>query len=335
MNKVLFFTAGSAPTNAEKTAFETLVAGMYTVEMRNGAVPSSYGANRNEATDFVAGTVPPAFSSVPVWPGADTTTAPTVTAQADIVGTPKVGVAIVVNSPVFSGNPAPSVVKSVKVAGVEVSTGSYTPITADEGKALTVVFTATNSKGTATSTAGPVNVTAADKLYANGVVGAGTSTANGFMTQATTKDAKRVQTIIRNQTPFTLVTAEQTSDNLTVTQPPVNTYVDLPPNSQNRVEGNASKMWVGVKAITPSSVTSSGTLCTIVFASDHNMSNNEILTLIDFVPTGYNSQLYRVTVVNATTLTVNLAASAGAVTTMGKAFPRPIEGVTVQTLTNP
>jgi len=40
-------------------------------------------------------------------------------------------------------------------------------------------------------------------------------------------------------------------------------------------------------------------------------------------------------VVNATTLTVNLAASAGAVTTMGKAFPRPITGVTIQTTTTP
>lgn len=172
-------------------------------------------------------------------------------------------------------------------------------------------------------------------LYTDASIVPGTSTANGFMAQVTTKDANRVQTIIRNQTPFTLVTAEQTSDNLTVTQPSVGSYIDLPPNSQNRIEGNASKMWVGVKATALASVTSVGTLCTIVFVQPHGMTTGGILTLIDFVPTGYNGQLYTVTVVDANTLTVTLAASAGVVTTIGKVFPRPITGVTVQTTTTP
>lgn len=209
-------------------------------------------------------------------------------------------------------------------------------IPAPAGTPYTGTVTTLNAQG-----AGPASVQAdavtpaAAALISNAAIVPGTSTANGFMSQATTRDSKRLQTIIRNQTPFTLVTAEQTSDNLTVNQPPVSSYVDLPPNTQNRIEGNGSKMWVGVKAIAPSSVSSSGTLCTIVFTAPHAMLTGDILTLIDFVPTGYNGQLYSVTVVNATTLTVNLAASAGAVTTMGKAFPRPITGVTIQTTTTP
>lgn len=176
--KVLFFTAGTKATTAEQTAIDALIAGMYTIEQRNGSVSASYGENRIEPTDYVAGTVPAAFAGVPVWSGGggDTSVAPSITTQAAIVGTPKVGVPIVVTPPVVAGNPAPNVTRSVKVAGVQVSTGAYTPVTADATKALTVEFTATNTKGSATSTAGPVNIAAADVVgqfdstvaYANG-----------------------------------------------------------------------------------------------------------------------------------------------------------------------
>lgn len=273
--------------------------------------------------------------------------------SANVPGAPTIGTAVAGNgqagvlftAPVNNGGSAITLYTVYaldaggNVVGTQTATQSPVPFVGlTNGVAYAFRVAATNSVGM-----GPLSalsnyvtpVAAPANLLADGYVGPGTSTANGFMTQATTKDTNRLQTIIRNQTPFMLVTAEQTSDNLTVNQPPVNTYVDLPPNSQNRIEGNAAKMWVGVKAITPSSVTSSGTLCTIVFAQPHAMSTGGILTLIDFVPTGYNAQLYSVTVIDANTLTVTLAASAGAVTTMGKAFPRPITGVTVQTTTTP
>ena len=50
--KVLFFTAGPIPTPAEKTALDALIAGMYTIQQRNGAVSACYGANRLEPNEL-------------------------------------------------------------------------------------------------------------------------------------------------------------------------------------------------------------------------------------------------------------------------------------------
>lgn len=66
--KVLFFTAGPVATAAEKTAIEKLNAiakAPYSVYSRNAVGNFNYGAGK-ESADYVAGTVPSAYSAVPV-----------------------------------------------------------------------------------------------------------------------------------------------------------------------------------------------------------------------------------------------------------------------------
>ena len=65
--KVLYFTAGPVPTVTEAAQIAALVAlGLpgYTVGVRNGLLPGSFGAGI-EASDYVAGTIPTAFNAVP------------------------------------------------------------------------------------------------------------------------------------------------------------------------------------------------------------------------------------------------------------------------------
>ena len=69
--KIMFFTAGPVATPQEIADIAALrsdanVKPAYEVVVRNGAVPNTYG-HGVEATDFVAGTVPSAYSAKPVF----------------------------------------------------------------------------------------------------------------------------------------------------------------------------------------------------------------------------------------------------------------------------
>lgn len=84
--KVLFFTAGPVATSAEKTAIEKLNAiaeAPYSVYSRNAAGNFNYGAGK-ESADYVAGTIPSAYSAVPVI-DPDNPPAPTLPANQAIV----------------------------------------------------------------------------------------------------------------------------------------------------------------------------------------------------------------------------------------------------------
>lgn len=88
----------------------------------------------------------------------DPVSPPALTGTATIVGDPKIGQSIVLDTDVFSNmeNDVPTVV--VKMDGVEVSTDpSYVPLPAHNGLTMTAVITATNAAGTvSTTTAGKV-----------------------------------------------------------------------------------------------------------------------------------------------------------------------------------
>lgn len=84
--KVLFFTAGPVATAAEKTAIEKLNAiaeAPYSVYSRNAIGNFNYGAGK-ESADYVAGTIPSAYSAVPVI-DPDNPPAPTLPANQAIV----------------------------------------------------------------------------------------------------------------------------------------------------------------------------------------------------------------------------------------------------------
>jgi len=164
-------------------------------------------------------------------------------------------------------------------------------------------------------------------------VAAGNPT-TGLMNLVVYKDANRIQSVIKNNTPVTLVMTEDTTDNRIENQPSAAGNVDIPPGKQGRVMGGASKIWVGGKPMAVSSVTSSGTTCTIVFPSAHNLPDGDFIALKDYLPTGYNGT-YVIHVVDATTITVTLAASAGSVTTQGSVIPCPSQGITVETTFTP
>lgn len=68
MQKVIYFTAGAQMTPDEVTELNDLIANQYNVVVRNGAGDMAFGP-RNEDTDYVAGTVPTAYESFPVWTG--------------------------------------------------------------------------------------------------------------------------------------------------------------------------------------------------------------------------------------------------------------------------
>jgi hypothetical protein len=66
--KVLFFQAGPVATEEEAAELAALQNGQFDVFVRNAAASMSYGP-RLEACDFVAGSVPGAYSESEVWDG--------------------------------------------------------------------------------------------------------------------------------------------------------------------------------------------------------------------------------------------------------------------------
>lgn len=85
MQKVIFFTAGTNVTPAEQAALAELLGAQYYVAVRNGAADPNYSVER-EQTDFVAGTVPDAYSDVDVWtPGGDLPSGTAAVSDADAV----------------------------------------------------------------------------------------------------------------------------------------------------------------------------------------------------------------------------------------------------------
>jgi hypothetical protein len=71
--KVIYFTAGPAPTEDEKADIAKLNASTlpaYEVKVRNSQENNSYGAGP-EFTDYVCGTVPEAYSNAETYPVID------------------------------------------------------------------------------------------------------------------------------------------------------------------------------------------------------------------------------------------------------------------------
>ena len=69
MAKILFFTAGIVPTPEENAAVDALNTAQNTIGVRAGGQDYNYGSGI-EPCDFVAGTVPEAYSALPVYAGA-------------------------------------------------------------------------------------------------------------------------------------------------------------------------------------------------------------------------------------------------------------------------
>ena len=115
----------------------------------NGTLPNAVAPSSASAAVIAASTnVAPAVVSVPA-----------------VNGTPTVGTALSITAGVFSGDPTPTVSRSIYAAGTLVGTTGYTPVTADIGKVFTVVEVATNgvspdatsmSANSATCVAAPV-----------------------------------------------------------------------------------------------------------------------------------------------------------------------------------
>jgi len=87
-------------------------------------------------------------------------TAPAVTSAPSIIGTPTQGIATTATAGVFTGAPAPTVVRSWLVDGVVMATGvaTYNPFAGDVGKALVVREVASNGGGTASADSDPVTI---------------------------------------------------------------------------------------------------------------------------------------------------------------------------------
>lgn len=68
--KIIYFTAGQVPTTEERAELTALYGSIFNVSARSGANDAALKFNdRYEACDFVAGTVPDSYSTVPVWTG--------------------------------------------------------------------------------------------------------------------------------------------------------------------------------------------------------------------------------------------------------------------------
>lgn len=68
--KIIFFTAGPSPTSNESSAIQALnamAAPAYEVNVSNGSVSHGLGSGKIEACDYVAGTVPSAYSAKAVF----------------------------------------------------------------------------------------------------------------------------------------------------------------------------------------------------------------------------------------------------------------------------
>lgn len=66
--KVLFFTAGSIPTQGELDAIAALQDSVVSLEVgvRSGVTPDGGSL---ETADYAAGTIPTAYNALPAWPG--------------------------------------------------------------------------------------------------------------------------------------------------------------------------------------------------------------------------------------------------------------------------
>lgn len=137
----------------------------------SGATSSSYtpitadiGKTLRVVETATNATSPAATSTsngVAVVAAAPANTAPTITSPS-ITGTPTVGSASGFTSGTITGNPTPTSTQQWKVDGVNVATtATYTPVTADSGKTLTVTQTATNSVSSASATSAGVVIAAA------------------------------------------------------------------------------------------------------------------------------------------------------------------------------
>lgn len=91
-------------------------------------------------------------------------TSPTNSVAPTITGTPKVGTALTALKGTWSGNPTPTYAYQWKAGGVNIAgaTGTtYTPVSGDVGKTITVTVTATNSQGNASATSAATAAVAA------------------------------------------------------------------------------------------------------------------------------------------------------------------------------
>ena len=156
-----------------------------------------------KATNASALTGPDSAASNSVTPAA-ATVAPGVTSAAAIVGTPEVNTPLTITAAVFTGNPTPTVTRTIQVAGVTVATGpvgstNYTPVTADIGKTIVVISVATNGTAPdaiATSAASAATIAAQPATVAPNAptIGALVANTGGFtvnFTPAAFTNAKR------------------------------------------------------------------------------------------------------------------------------------------------
>lgn len=97
----------------------------------------------------------PAYGYVPAL------AAPVITGTPGITGTPQTGVAIGYSPAGVTGNPMPTRTQQWRIDGIDISgatAATYTPVSGDVGKTLTVRQTETNSEGTASATSAGATV---------------------------------------------------------------------------------------------------------------------------------------------------------------------------------
>lgn len=66
MKKIIYFTAGTTPTEEEAAdiAFLNALVGQYELNVSNGAVAPNLGTDEIKTCDYVAGTIPAAYEEV-------------------------------------------------------------------------------------------------------------------------------------------------------------------------------------------------------------------------------------------------------------------------------
>ena len=87
--------------------------------------------------------------------GMATPAAPENTAVPTITGTAQVGVELTASTGTWTGSPTPTYAYQWAAGGVDITdatASTYTPVTGDVGKTLTVTVTGTNSKGSDSAT---------------------------------------------------------------------------------------------------------------------------------------------------------------------------------------
>lgn len=85
--KILYFYAGAVPTSPEKTAvaaIQAVTGAAWELGVRRADLNNNYGSGK-EAADYVAGTIPSAYSAVPVFDPAAIPAPPNLPANQAIV----------------------------------------------------------------------------------------------------------------------------------------------------------------------------------------------------------------------------------------------------------